>query len=294
MSRDAVNPEAGGVGIRETVRAMLAERIEADPDEIEWDDELTMLGVDSISLMTVLEWHLASTGVRIPYTDAVSARTVGSLGDLLESSAEGRQGSSVAKPVELPEVDPSRPFGLSLMSQAYWAGQHLDEGETPIVAHFYHEFDGGSVDVGRMEQACRLLYERNPMLRAVVTAEGTQYVRELGQWRLPVEDLRALDPTAVEERLLEIREERAQTNMHPERGEVFEVGLALLPGGRSRTFVKLYMGVADAMSFKMALEQLAANYRDPEAQWHEPGISYAQYVTATTEPDAAHEADRSW
>ena len=56
---------------------MLAERLDADPDEIEWDDELTMLGVDSISLMAVLEWHLACTGVRIPFTDAVSTRTIG-------------------------------------------------------------------------------------------------------------------------------------------------------------------------------------------------------------------------
>ena len=294
MNGGAVKSDAGGNTIREAVRAMLAERIDADPDEIEWDDELTMLGVDSISLMAVLEWHLARTGIRIPFTDAVSTRTIGSLGDLLESSAEDRQGPQVTKPVELPDVDPGRPFGLSVMSQAYWAGQHLDEGATPIVAHFYHEFDGGPVDVERMERACRLLYERNPMLRAVVTAEGTQYVRDLGQWRLPVEDLRELDAAAVEERLLEIREERAQSNMRPERGEVFEVGLALLPGARSRTFVKLYMGVADAMSFKMALEQLAANYRDPEAPWHEPGISYAQYVTVTAEPDASHEADRAW
>ena len=253
---------------------MLAERLDADPDEIEWDDELTMLGVDSISLMAVLEWHLARTGVRIPFTDAVSTRTIGSLGDLLESSAEDRQDSQATRPVELPDVDPGRPFGLSVMSQAYWAGQHLDEGATPIVAHFYHEFDGGPVDVERMERACRLLYERNPMLRAVVTAEGTQYVRDFARWRLPVEDLRELDSAAVEERLLEIREERAQSNMRPERGEVFEVGLALLPGARSRTFVKLYMSVADAMSFKMALEQLAANYQDPEAPWHEPGINY--------------------
>ena len=87
---------------------MLAERLDADPDEIEWDDELTMLGVDSISLMAVLEWHLARTGVRIPFTNAVATRTIGSLGDLLENSAEDRQGSQATRPVELPDVDPGR------------------------------------------------------------------------------------------------------------------------------------------------------------------------------------------
>ena len=73
MNGGAVKSDAGGNTIREAVRAMLAERIDADPDEIEWDDELTMLGVDSISLMAVLEWHLACTGIRIPFTDAVSS-----------------------------------------------------------------------------------------------------------------------------------------------------------------------------------------------------------------------------
>ena len=92
MNGGAVKSDAVGATIREAVRAMLAERLDADPDEIGWDDELTMLGVDSISLMAVLEWHLARTGIRIPFTDAVSTRTIGSLGDLLESSAEDRQG----------------------------------------------------------------------------------------------------------------------------------------------------------------------------------------------------------
>lgn len=236
--------------------------------------------------------------MRVPYADAVASRTVAGLGRLLASHGSGSgRGDAGKAPIPGPEqVDDAQPFALSVMSQAYWAGQHLDEGATPVVAHFYREFDGAALDPRRMERACRLLYERNPMLRAVVTADGAQYVRPLpDDWALPVDDLRDLDETGLAAKLLEIREERAQRNMRPDRGEVFQVGLALLPEERSRTFVKLYMGVGDALSFKMALEQLAALYKDPDGPWDEPRMTYAQYVTAMAAGgDPARELDRQW
>ncbi|MFC2641517.1 MAG: condensation domain-containing protein, partial [Propionibacterium acidifaciens] len=284
--------------ISDRIRELLAGRLDADPEEIEWGDELTAIGVDSIALMAVLEWFLTVSGVRVPYADAVASRTVAGLGRLLASHGSGSgRGDAGKAPIPGPEqVDDAQPFALSVMSQAYWAGQHLDEGATPVVAHFYHEFDGAALDPRRMERACRLLYERNPMLRAVVTADGAQYVRPLpDDWALPVDDLRDLDETGLAAKLLEIREERAQRNMRPDRGEVFQVGLALLPEERSRTFVKLYMGVGDALSFKMALEQLAALYKDPDGPWDEPRMTYAQYVTAMAAGgDPARELDRQW
>ncbi len=265
------------------VRELLAGKLDADPEEIGWDDELTAIGVDSIALMAVLEWFLAVSGVRVPYADAVASRTVAGLGRLLASyGSEPCRVDPGRAPAPVPaQVDDAQPFALSVMSQAYWAGQHIDEGAESVVAHFYHEFDGAAIDPRRMEHACRLLYERNPMLRAVVTADGAQYVRPLpDDWALPVDDLRDFDEAGLTARLQEIREQRAQQNMRPDRGEVFQVWLALLPEGRSRTFVKLYMGVGDALSFKMALEQLAALYKDPDEPWDEPGMTYAQYITA--------------
>lgn len=276
------------------VRRLVAERIGAEPDEIQWDDELTLLGVDSIALMSVLEWFLETHNRRVPYADAVAAGTLAGLVHTM--SAQPEVHSPANSNVEIPQVNEHEPFGLSVMSQAYWAGQYLNEGSEPIVAHFYHEFDGENVDPARLQTACRLLLERNPMLRAKVNVDGTQQVCELPEdWQLEVFDLRDLSEPALEQRLDEIREVGAQENMDPASGEVFYVKLALLPQGKCRTYVKLYMGVADAKSFKMSLELLAKYYRTPQALWEPPAISYAQYITAVTEnPDPFAEDDKAW
>lgn len=98
------------------VRRLVAERIGAEPDEIEWDDELTLLGVDSIALMSVLEWFLETHNRRVPYADAVAAGTLAGLVRTMVAQPEVH--SPANSNVEIPQVNEHKPFGLSVMSQA--------------------------------------------------------------------------------------------------------------------------------------------------------------------------------
>ncbi|MET9972704.1 condensation domain-containing protein, partial [Streptomyces sp. NPDC006356] len=157
-----------------------------------------------------------------------------------------------------------------------------------VAAHFYNEFDGEGVDPQRLEQAVRALLARHAQLRAVFADDGRQHTPATAAWPgLRVHDLRELPEDEAARRLEQLRDELSHRMLRVGDGEVFDVQLSLLPGGRTRTHLNLDMLAADALSLRVLLADLATLYRgtDPLASI---GYSYRRYLA-----DRAASAERA-
>jgi amino acid adenylation domain-containing protein len=226
---------------------VIADFLDVAPESVEEHENLIELGLDSITMMRLAgAWRKA--GADVTFADLVATPTLAAWRELLAVEAE--------KPVRpAVEIDESGPFPLALMQHAYWVGRAPGQRLGGVDAHFYHEFDGADVDPDRLESAVRALFARHGMLRAVVLDDGTQRLLAESPWP----GLRVhpwVDQSTLDERRVALSHRR----MDIAAGEVFDIQLSLLPGGRTRMHVNLDMVAADALSLRVLLADLARSY----------------------------------
>ncbi|WP_243711143.1 amino acid adenylation domain-containing protein [Actinomadura sp. KC216] len=257
------------------------------------DDNLIELGMDSIRLMQ-LTGRLRRRGVEIRFAELAERPTLAGWWALLaeKGQVEASAGPADAEPDELDpaDIEPDGPFPLALMQHAYWIGRDSGQSLGSVAAHLYVELDGREIDPARLEDAVRALVARHPMLRVAVSDDGTQRILpERPGPAMTVHDLRAsADP---ESELEAIRAEMSRQRLPIEDGRVFDARLSLLPGGTSRLHLDVDMVAADAMSYRVMLDDLAALYEG--ATLAPIRYGYARYLA--DDPRAgAREQDRRW
>ncbi|MDT0329435.1 condensation domain-containing protein, partial [Nocardiopsis lambiniae] len=256
MAHRVVEAGAAGVGsasVRERAAAVLATEDFSDTDD------LFECGLDSLGLIRLVgRWR--EEGHDVTFEDLALNPTVTAWTALLERTAPTAPVSAA------PAREPSRPvegepFPMATMQHAYLVGRGDEQPLGGVAAHFYTEFDGRDVDRDALAWAVEVVVDRHPMLRARFDGDGHQRVAPAGEGaRLKVHDLRSADPEEVERALDRLREENTHRRMDVAAGEVLEVALSLLPGGRTRLHVDLDMIVADALSLRVLLDDLCAAY----------------------------------
>ncbi|MER7394483.1 amino acid adenylation domain-containing protein [Streptomyces sp. NPDC000151] len=281
----------------ELMRQDIAEILDEPLDRVRDDADLTALGLDSIMIMTLVNrWQADGAGITFgelfarpvlkDWWDAVtSAREAGQAG-----AEQGLTAEEIAAP------SGTEPFDLALMQHAYWIGRGDEQVLGGVAAHFYNEFTGRDVQPDRLEQAVRALTQRHAMLRAHFTDDGRQWIAEQSAWPgLTIHDLREHGMDEAEERLARLRRELSGRRLAVERGEVFDVQLSLLPDGATRVHVNVDMLVADALSFRIVLADLASLYDAPHASLPPIDYSYPQYLAhRTRRRERGRQADRAY
>ncbi|WP_235947492.1 non-ribosomal peptide synthetase [Nocardia terrae] len=190
-------------------------------------------------------------------------------------------------------ADDGSPFALAPMQHAYWVGRSDGQELGAVAAHLYVEFDGDGVDPGRLGAAVEALVRRHPMLRTRFLADGTQQtLARPGREVWSVTDLRDADAESVERVLEELRDRRTHQLMAVEDGQVVDVALTLLPGGRTRLHLDVDMLAADAMSYRILVADLARLYRG--AQLPPQTYTFRRYLAEHAGPTPEHAADREW
>ncbi|WP_369201246.1 amino acid adenylation domain-containing protein [Streptomyces sp. PU-14G] len=300
MLTDSTDPATAETTDLEVLRTRLAAVLDLPPGTLHDDDNLIALGLDSITLMKLTaRWRRA--GTEVSFGALAAAPTPAAWHALL--SRAGTHTSTAPQPGIAPEGDDeaAEPFPLALMQHAYWAGRSPGQRLGGVAAHFYHEFDGTGVDPDRLDASVRSVLARHDMLRVRVLDDGTQEVLERAPWPgLRVTDLRDEEPEAAEAALDRVRAALSHRAMDIRSGEVFDVRLTLLPGGRTRTHVNLDMIAADALSLRVLLGDLADAYSaGGQAPRAKPGYSFRRYLSDREShragpARAAYEADRAW
>lgn len=279
---------------RDRIRQAVARELGVDPEEISDDANLIEFGIASLPLMRLAaQWR--SHGADIDFARLAAEPRVEAWSRLL-SAGEGASIDTVAVPSEDASAaeaaaDPRLIFPLATMQHGYWVGRA--EGQTlgGVAAHLYGEFDGQIADAGELRRAVETVTARHPALRTRFVDEGGQQVLDApGKPVFSVIDLREETPAAVATRLAELRDERTHQVLDISVGQVIDVGLTLLPNGRSRLHVDVDMIAADAVSYRIILAEIARSYRGEELDPASSGYSYRRYLR---DHDAATAASRA-
>ncbi|KUI23038.1 non-ribosomal peptide synthetase [Mycobacterium sp. IS-1496] len=272
----------------QTVRAEVAELLGVDQSELDPNADLIASGLDSIRMMS-LSGRWRKQGIDVRFAAMAANPTVAAWTRLVGERTVENPGAAPESPEIAVSADPDAPFPLAPIQHALWVGRNELTELGGVAAHLYVEFDGTDVDPERLGAAAARLAARHPMLRVDILGDGMQRISDR---ELPVKvtDLSHLDTAAADEQLEVIRHAKSHQMLE---GEVLELALTLLPGGRTRLHVDLDMQAADAVSYRNFMADLAALYRGVEL----PALrySYREYrsaFTATPTPNA--DEDRRW
>lgn len=184
------------------------------------------------------------------------------------------------------------------MQAAHWVGRRSEDRLGRVAAHLYAEFDGRDLDPERMRDALGALARRHPMLRLRVDAEGRQHLdRHARPLALEIEDLRGMPEADLRAHLAEKRRVWTHRRLALAEGEASAFGLSLMPGGACRLHVDTDMIAIDPNGFRIALDDLARLYEQPERA-REPGppryFDWLDRVAADSDMAKRRERDRTW
>ncbi|MEV6224702.1 amino acid adenylation domain-containing protein [Nocardia fluminea] len=196
--------------------------------------------------------------------------------------------TSASEPPIVP--DDGTPFALAPMQHAYWIGRSDAQELGGVAAHLYVEFDGADVYPERLEQAVEQLLSRHPMLRTRFLPDGTQQTLDRpGRAVFGVTDLREAAADEAERRLEELRAARTHQRMAVEDGQVIDIALTRLAGGRTRLHLDVDMLAADAMSYRILITDLARLYHGEQLPPQD--YTFRQYLTEHRDSAGAPQSD---
>ncbi|MEN0138385.1 MAG: amino acid adenylation domain-containing protein [Rhodococcus sp. (in: high G+C Gram-positive bacteria)] len=272
--------------IREVVSRQLglpAERIEPGAD-------LIGLGLDSIRMMKLAGgWR--KRGFDVNFAELAAHPSVEQWRELLGRRAPH---DPVARPDGSAPTAEGDSFPLAPMQHAYWVGRSEGQELGGVAAHLYVEFDGPDLDPVALAGAVDALVAHHPMLRAQFLPDGTQRILATpGRPVFTVVDLRDLGDEDASTRLGELRDTKTHQRLAVEDGQVLDLTLTRLPGGRARVHLDVDMLAADAMSYRILVDDLARLYGGGELP--APDYSSRHYLEkSVAHPVPGRDRDRDW
>lgn len=287
MTRTRPAPAAVNLS-RDDIRNKVADLLGVAAESISDEDNLIRHGMDSLRMMRLAGgWRRA--GAAVTFQELAANPSVRSWHELLAARpAPDTADAGAARR----RVEAGAPFELTPVQRAYWIGRGDDLALGGVGCHAYLEFDGGGTDPGRLEAAVREVVDRHEMLRARFLEDGRQQILERSPWTgLTVHDLTASGAAAAEQGLEAVRSALSHRRLDVATGEVFDVQLSLLAGGRTRIHLDVDLLVADVASIEVLLTDLATAYRSPGRPAPSDGYGFAQYLADyrawSGSPDAA-------
>lgn len=275
---------------------LVAAALGGSADELDDGDDLIMLGLDSLAMIRISAHWRHRTGHDLPLAELSGTPTLRAWKDLVARHAAldptDTSAAASASPPASDDADPA--FALATMQHAYWAGRSSAQPRGGVAAHLYAEFEGTAIDPERLRHAVDALLARHPSLRTRVGVDGRQAVMPSpGVPVFAVVDLR--EDGDVEARLNTIRDAKTHQLLDIDQGQLIDVTLTLLPGGRSRLHLDVDMIAADAMSYRTILTDLARFSAQAPLDPAELGYDYRSYLRDhQLSTAAARERDASW
>ncbi|MGJ0120148.1 amino acid adenylation domain-containing protein [Williamsia sp. MIQD14] len=288
----AVSTEGASTDVVSAVGAALG----VDPADLDPQSDLIAQGLDSLRMMRLAgQWR--KRGYDIDFARLAQEPTIVAWSRLLDrpgpdtgvaEANEPRRGD--VHPTDAAADDDS-PFPLAPMQHAYWVGRSDSHDLGGVAAHLYVEFDGTAIDPDRFRASVAALLARHPMTRVAVAPDGTQRVGDAHPEAVRVHDLRRRSEQAVGEFLTQQRRANTHAMLPVEDGQVIRVELTLLPRGRTRVHLDVDMIAADAMSFRVLVDDLARLHRGEQLT---PLGTDFRTLSAARASRPARDADIAW
>ncbi|MBW3667581.1 MAG: amino acid adenylation domain-containing protein, partial [Actinobacteria bacterium] len=267
----AFEPPAGDV--EAAVAAIWAELVGAP--RVGRADSFFALGGDSL-LATRMLVRLGTEGIGTAEGGAVPLRRLFAHPVLADFAADLVRGElRVESPSLVPDVERRfEPFPLTDVQRAYWLGRAADFTLGGVGSHWYWEFDGDGVDLGRLEDAVNRLVARHEMLRAVFDEDGNQRILTSVP-RFAIDVLDALGDGAAERAAL--REALSHRSFDTSRWPLLDIR-AVRAGSSTRLAFSFDYAVLDALSIVIFFTELSRLYEDADAALPSVDVSFRDYV----------------
>jgi predicted amino acid dehydrogenase/acyl carrier protein len=254
------------------------------------DDDFFELGGDSMAVLEVFT-RLEALGLRLPRPATLyTARTVRALATALDThAARSVPGAGVART----EAGEEAGFPLSPAQRGFLVARAgAPEGQSRWAARLLLE---GRLDAAVFREALRYVFERHPMLRAVVETSRrppTQHVLEPGEPPLTV-----VDPCSPDE-LQRLFSESRHRHFDSEKAPPLELSLCRLAPDRHVLLVAADHLIGDALSGWLFVRELLQTY-DAIARGEEPGLpplrsTFRDYVSLLADRAAAQVDAAFW
>ncbi|QKV97142.1 amino acid adenylation domain-containing protein [Streptomyces sp. NA02950] len=283
-ARTAVPADSARVArLREGLGAIWAELLSVPA--VRPEDDFFALGgtsLEAIRLITKLQEFL---GVRIQLTQLFDNPTLAALTEAVtRAQTDSDPGSDPPAALVPRPGDRYEPFPLTDIQHAYWLGRRTGLGLGGVATHGYLELDVEDLDLGRLEQALRLLVDRHDALRTVVRRDGSQQVLPVVPgYRIETADLSSQPPESAAEWLAEMRSEMSHQVRDASRWPLFDLRAHRLDDLVTRLHLSIDLLIADAHSTRILTGELMALYHDPAIALPEPGCTFRDYVVAVAE-----------
>jgi amino acid adenylation domain-containing protein/non-ribosomal peptide synthase protein (TIGR01720 family) len=212
------------------------------------------------------------------------------------------------------------PFPLTPVQAAYWLGR---QGLVPlgdVACHLYLELRFPTLDVGRLTAAWRAAIARHPMLRAVVTPDGTQRIlpdvppfeiptteasaggtgsSDVGEGSAGEEPARPRGEPGVPGRpepaaLAAVREALAHQVLPAERWPLFDVRVTRVAPDDWRLHLSLDALILDGESLTRLLQEIADRYAGRPVPDAPATVTFRDYVLHRQADAAARDRARAY
>ena len=273
--------------IKQMLREMLAGILGA-AETLPEDESLLHYGLNSMKTMRLVGM-LRKQGIKVSFVELSKQPTLSAWAKLCaEKSGTAEQAVTV-------QQTGNAPFALTDVQQAYLTGRKDDQPLGGISCHVYIEFDRDTLlDTGRLQTAWKQLLAAHPMLRAKFNPDGTQQIMEqaAAASMFEVHDLRG--DADAEQKLETLRQTHSNRKLDVENGICAGLAVCILNGGAMRLCFDLDLLVADVVSFKIILDDLAALYRG-ESLPSQEGWTFSGYLAEKKKRDAEkYAADKAY
>ncbi|MBS2549392.1 amino acid adenylation domain-containing protein [Catenulispora sp. NL8] len=278
--------------VRAIVLTTIAAALGSAAADLDPDESLQNLGLDSLMALEVKEALSAQLAVSLPMVAFLEGRSADALAEEVLSrmglrdgaAAEAGQASGSGSSAGLPtlvvsEAERYEPFPLTDLQQAYLVGRSGAFELGDVSTYFFLEVDLDDLDLERLERALGAMIDRHDMLRAVVTPDGYQRVLpEVPAYRIKTVDLRSEQPDIREQSLHAIHEQMRDMVFDTALWPLFEIRATRVDDRTTRLHLGLDALIIDAWSTSLLFREWAAAYRDEELP--DLPIRYRDYVLA--------------
>ncbi|MFE7741765.1 acyltransferase domain-containing protein [Nocardia sp. NPDC057455] len=293
----AMSRADGDEDVTEAVAAIWTQVLNLDAGVVRTDSTFVGLGGDSVLAVRMATMVRQRLGVAVPVAELVGDL---SFADLITLIDERRTGAAVTAVELARQADPTAPFPLTPLQQAYWVGQQHGYALSYDSAHNYVDFRLTGIDPTVLDTVLRRQVERQPMLRAIFLPDGTQQVLRADDPRLAVLpithlDLRRADAGEIDRRLAAIRAELQRTGPRMDPWP-FTITAARLPGDEVSLHIVCSLLVADGWSVQLMFTELFTYLDDPNTVLPALTAHFGDYVeTISRQRDEAEwQAQRAW
>lgn len=186
-------------------------------------------------------------------------------------------------------------FPLTDVQAAYLVGRGGGYPYGGVGCHGYGELVFDGVDPVRLDDAWAALVRRHDMLRAVISADGTQRVlAEAPDYHIGVDDLGAVGPERMSAAVEQTRTRMDHRLYRPDEWPLFDLRLTRA-GGRAVLHFSIDFLIADFVSLQILLRELEEAYHDPAATPPDLELTFRDALLAgraeRTGPAAARDRD---